>query len=313
MLPGRERLPSQAGCSRLWRPPRHGRLLRSLLFCWPPHKPSPSWWSRTASSPPPCACSWARSLFLFSSSPKSNGSSGAGSAVFMQYAFYQVIAAAVVFVISNLILGMLRLPPPGALSTVQLIGWFPVLFITFLASIYVLLKVPALTNHIFSGTAGALRRCSSKRPSSVVAKAGMTEDAKLPQCQTALPRIVWGPHGDEYLPEDRAGPAGARLRGTWRLIDLADHPHLSKLPSSGHPHQRPGPCRGHQLPQPRIQPQDAEAKYFLSEFCCALLPPQPLHHPGRFCQGPALSRRQARQRDSGCLSQGRHHTEIPHQ
>jgi len=35
-----------------------------------------------------------------------------------------------------------------------LIGWFPVLFITFLASIYVLLKVPALTNHIFSGTAG---------------------------------------------------------------------------------------------------------------------------------------------------------------
>jgi hypothetical protein len=37
----------------------------------------------------------------------------------------------------------------------QLIAWFPVLFITFLASIYALLKVPALTNHIFSGTAGA--------------------------------------------------------------------------------------------------------------------------------------------------------------
>jgi len=73
---------------------------------------------------------------------------------FMQYAFYQVIAAAVVFVIGNLILGALRLPPPGTLSTVQLIAWFPVLFITFLASIYALLKIPALTNHIFSGTAG---------------------------------------------------------------------------------------------------------------------------------------------------------------
>ena len=73
---------------------------------------------------------------------------------FIQYAFYQVIAAAVVFVIGNLMLGALRLPPAGALSTVQLIAWFPVLFITFLASIYVLLKVPALTNHIFSGTAG---------------------------------------------------------------------------------------------------------------------------------------------------------------
>ncbi len=73
---------------------------------------------------------------------------------FMQYAFYQVIAAAIVFIIGNLIVGVLRLPPAGALSTVQLIAWFPVLIITFLASIYTLLQVPSLTNHIFSGTAG---------------------------------------------------------------------------------------------------------------------------------------------------------------
>src|SRR6202030_1878151 len=63
-------------------------------------------------------------------------------------------AAAVVYVIGNLMLGALRLPPAGTLSTVQLIAWLPVLFITFLASIYVLLKIPSLTNHIFSGTAG---------------------------------------------------------------------------------------------------------------------------------------------------------------
>jgi type IV secretory pathway VirB6-like protein len=73
---------------------------------------------------------------------------------FVQYAFYQVIAAAVVFIIGNLILGILGLQPVGAISTVQLIEEFPVLFITFLASIYALLKVPALTSHIFSGTAG---------------------------------------------------------------------------------------------------------------------------------------------------------------
>lgn len=42
----------------------------------------------------------------------------------------------------------------GSISTVQLIGYFPVLLITFVASIYVLLRVPALTNHIFSGTSG---------------------------------------------------------------------------------------------------------------------------------------------------------------
>jgi len=73
---------------------------------------------------------------------------------FIQYAFYQVVASAVVFVIANLILGILGLQPTGAISTAQLIGLFPVLFITFLAAIYGLLKIPALTNHIFSGSAG---------------------------------------------------------------------------------------------------------------------------------------------------------------
>jgi len=73
---------------------------------------------------------------------------------FLQYAFYQVIAAAVVSVMANLIVGVLKLPPAGTVSIVQLIAWYPVLFITFLASIYVLLKVPSLTSHIFSGTAG---------------------------------------------------------------------------------------------------------------------------------------------------------------
>jgi len=74
---------------------------------------------------------------------------------FIQYAFYQVIAAAVVYIIANLLVGTLRLPPSGTLSTVQLMAWFPVLLITFLASIYALLKIPVLTNHIFSGASGA--------------------------------------------------------------------------------------------------------------------------------------------------------------
>ena len=73
---------------------------------------------------------------------------------FLQYAFYEVIAAAVVYIIGNLIIGVLTLQGTGNISTLQLIGWFPVLFITFVASIYVLLRVPALTNHIFSGTTG---------------------------------------------------------------------------------------------------------------------------------------------------------------
>ena len=87
---------------------------------------------------------------------------------FIQYAFYQVIAAAVVYVIGNLMLGALRLPPAGTLSTVQLVAWFPVLFITFLASIYVLLKIPSLTNHIFSGTAGGSSAALLEAPAAVL-------------------------------------------------------------------------------------------------------------------------------------------------
>ena len=74
---------------------------------------------------------------------------------FVQYAFYQVIAAAVVYIIGNLITGALRLPPGGAISTAELLGWFPVLFITFVAAIYALLKIPALTSHLFSGASGS--------------------------------------------------------------------------------------------------------------------------------------------------------------
>src|SRR5205085_9991549 len=66
---------------------------------------------------------------------------------FIQYAFYQVIAAAVVYVIANLILGIMDLQPKGTISTLELREAFPVLFITFLASIYALLQPPALTKH----------------------------------------------------------------------------------------------------------------------------------------------------------------------
>jgi hypothetical protein len=89
---------------------------------------------------------------------------------FLQYAFYQVIAAAVVFVVGNLLLGVFRLPPAGQLSIVQVFAWYPVLLITLLASIYVLLKVPALTNHIFSGTAGGSSAVFLEVPAKAVAR-----------------------------------------------------------------------------------------------------------------------------------------------
>jgi len=89
---------------------------------------------------------------------------------FLQYAFYEVIAAAVVYIVGNLIVGVLTLQGAGNISTLQLIGWFPVLLITFVASIYVLLKVPALTSHIFSGTAGGSSAGILEQAAAAVAK-----------------------------------------------------------------------------------------------------------------------------------------------
>src|ERR1700732_4713393 len=71
---------------------------------------------------------------------------------FMQYAFYQVIAAATMFVIGNLVIYVLTQPPflpipePATLLTL--------LIVVFVGGIYALLKVPALTSHIFSGMSG---------------------------------------------------------------------------------------------------------------------------------------------------------------
>ncbi len=71
---------------------------------------------------------------------------------FVQYAFYQVIAAATMFVMGNLVINVLTQPPflpipdPATLLTL--------LIVVFLGGAYALLRVPALTSHIFSGMSG---------------------------------------------------------------------------------------------------------------------------------------------------------------
>ena len=71
---------------------------------------------------------------------------------FLQYAFYQVIAAATMFVMGNLVIYVLNnapfvpVPAPAVLLSL--------LIVVFLGGVYALLKVPALTSHIFSGMSG---------------------------------------------------------------------------------------------------------------------------------------------------------------
>jgi hypothetical protein len=70
---------------------------------------------------------------------------------FLQFSFYQVVASAVVYIIGNVLTAFLRAhTAPG----VSLLALFPSLFIVFLGSIYALLKIPSLTNAIFSGSSG---------------------------------------------------------------------------------------------------------------------------------------------------------------
>lgn len=71
---------------------------------------------------------------------------------FMQYAFYQVIAAATMFVMGNLVIFVLTQPP--FLPVPDPVTLLSLLTVVFLGGVYVLLKVPTLTSHIFSGMSG---------------------------------------------------------------------------------------------------------------------------------------------------------------
>lgn len=72
---------------------------------------------------------------------------------FIAYAFYSVIAAAVTFVLCNLVVALLTAPPfyPVPLDLGDLIGMLAILL---LGGVYIMLKVPAMTNHLFSGSSG---------------------------------------------------------------------------------------------------------------------------------------------------------------
>jgi hypothetical protein len=71
----------------------------------------------------------------------------------LQYAFYQVIAQAFVFVFGTFLINFLdAFPPPYTVDRV-LVGGLHIIFLL-LAFTYGLLKVPSLTSSLFSGVAG---------------------------------------------------------------------------------------------------------------------------------------------------------------
>lgn len=73
---------------------------------------------------------------------------------FIQYSFYQVIAAGVLYVVSQFTYGIIHAQITGLMSATDLIRISPVLVVTYLAAIYAIVKIPMLTSHIFTGTSG---------------------------------------------------------------------------------------------------------------------------------------------------------------
>jgi len=73
---------------------------------------------------------------------------------FIQYSFYQVVAAGVLYVVSQFTYGIIHAQITGLISATDLIRISPVLVVTYLAAIYAIIKVPMLTSHIFSGASG---------------------------------------------------------------------------------------------------------------------------------------------------------------
>jgi len=73
---------------------------------------------------------------------------------FIQYSFYQVVAAGVLYIVSQFTYGIIHAQITGLISPTDLIRISPVLLVNYLAAIYAIIKVPTLTSHIFSGTSG---------------------------------------------------------------------------------------------------------------------------------------------------------------
>ena len=112
----------------------------------------------------------------------------------MQYAFYQVIAAATMFVMGNLVIYVLTQPPflpvpdPASLLTL--------LIVVFLGGVYALLKVPALTSHIFSGMSGL-------SSGAIIELLPVMSDQRFQRSETALSGEVWRRDCHQQLSQDR--------------------------------------------------------------------------------------------------------------
>ncbi len=87
---------------------------------------------------------------------------------FIQYSFYQVVAAAVLYIVSQFTYGIIHAQITGLMSPTDLMKISPVLIVTYIAANYAIIKVPTLTSHIFSGSTGGSASALFERIASVL-------------------------------------------------------------------------------------------------------------------------------------------------
>ena len=226
---------------------------------------------------------------------------------FIQYAFYQVIAAAVVYVIGNLILGILRpstrrarFPPSNSL------GWFPVLFITFLASIYALLKIPVAHQPHLQRHLGRLVGGNSRKG------VRMNNDASFQNAK----RLYLEQYGDPMVTNTYLkialvlSPLWPSAWPSWTCRTIRTFQNFRPLVIRIDDLGRAEALNYHNF---EYKPQDAEVRYFLTQFCTLYYRRNRYTIQDDFSKSLYFLDGKPREQRPRRLQEGRHHQELPHE
>ena len=196
---------------------------------------------------------------------------------FIQYSFYQVVAAGVLYIVSQFTYGIIHAQITGLMSATDLMKISPVLLVTYIAAIYAIIKVPTLTSHIFSWHLGRLGGRALRTGCGGLGGRGMKNDttfneAKQLYLEQYASAIVTG----GYL-KIAVAVLSLVVLGLV-LMNLKSRSHARKLQADGHPHRRAWAGAGPRLRKPCLQAGIQGDQILPHALLPALLPPQPLDH-----------------------------------
>ena len=227
---------------------------------------------------------------------------------FIQYSFYQVVAAGVLYIVSQFTYGIIHAQITGLISPTDLITISPVLVVMYLAAIYAIVKVPMLTSHIFSGTSGGSAMVIFEKVARRAGSRGMKDntfnEAKQLYLEQYASAIVTGGYLKIAVTLLSLVVLGLvfmnlkivrTLESFKPLVIRIDEIGRAQAVAYESSRLQAGIQRNEILPHPLLP---------------ALLPAQSLDHQRRLHPGAVLSRRQARRRHDSAVQTEEHHQDI---